>query len=51
MWAEAVGKALPKLPQLKNKSNLELWEQDQEMELKLMAAKLSAFSAQRTPST
>ena len=40
MYAEAVGKSLPKFPQNKNRSNMELWEQ--EMELKLMEAKLAA---------
>ena len=42
MYAEAVGKSLPKFPQNKNRSNMELWEQ--EMELKLMEAKLGNYS-------
>ena len=42
MWAEALGKMMPKFPQNKNRSNMELWEQ--EMELKLMEAKLGAYS-------
>ena len=41
MFVDAVGKSLPKMPRLRNKSQMAQWEY--EVELKLFEAKLSPY--------
>ena len=42
MWADAVGKLLPKVPQLRSKSNMAQWRR--ECMLRLAEAKLSPYT-------